>query len=46
MNALYAFAAHDAIGFSPFAIESIAEPAAGLLAASYYAVDQLKPLIL
>ncbi|HEX2452109.1 MAG TPA: DUF5597 domain-containing protein [Vicinamibacterales bacterium] len=46
VNALYAFAAHDAIGFSPFAIESIGEPAAGLLAASYDAVDQLTPLIL
>ena len=46
VNALYAFAAHDAIGFSPFAIESIGEPSAGLLAASYDVVDQLTPLIL
>ena len=45
VNALYAFAPHDAIGFSPFAIEWIAEPAAGLLAASYDVVAQLTPLI-
>jgi beta-galactosidase GanA len=35
VNALYAFAEHDALGFSPFAIESIGEPAAGLLAAGF-----------
>jgi beta-galactosidase GanA len=29
VNGLYALAAHDAIGFSPFAIESIGEPSAG-----------------
>jgi beta-galactosidase GanA len=46
VNALYAFAEHDAIGFSPFAIESIGEPAASLLAAGYDVVDQLTPLIL
>ena len=45
VNALYAFAEHDAIGFSPFAIESIGEPGASLLAASYDIVDQLTPLI-
>jgi beta-galactosidase GanA len=46
VNALYAFGEHDAIGFSSFAIESIGEPAAGLLARSYELVDQLTPLIL
>ncbi len=46
VNALYAFGEHDAIGFSPFAIESIGEPGAGLLARSYELVDQLTPLIL
>ena len=46
VNALYAFAEHDALGFSPFAIEAIGEPAASLLAASYDVVDQLTPLIL
>jgi beta-galactosidase GanA len=44
-NALYAIGAHDAIGFSPFAIESIGEPAGSLLAASYDAIAQLTPLI-
>jgi len=46
VNALYAFATHDAIGFSPFAIESITEPAASLLGASNDIVAQLTPLIL
>jgi len=46
VNGLYAFAAHDAIGFSPFAIESIDERAGKLLGASYDAVDQLTTLIL
>ena len=45
VNSLYAFAAHDAIGFSPFAIESIGGPAATLLAASNDIVAQLTPLI-
>jgi beta-galactosidase GanA len=46
VNALYAVGAHDAIGFSPFGIESIAEPAAKQLAASYLLLAQLEPLIL
>jgi len=45
VNALYALGAHDAIGFSPFAIESIGEPAATYLAASYDLVAQLEPLL-
>jgi len=40
VNGLYAFGAHDAIGFSPFGIESIGEPAAKHLAASYDLVAQ------
>jgi beta-galactosidase GanA len=46
VNGLYALAAQDAIGFSPFAIESIGEPSAGLLGASYDLIAQLTPLIL
>jgi beta-galactosidase GanA len=46
VNALYAFGAHDAIGFSPFGIESIDDAAGKLLAASYGLVAQLEPLIL
>lgn len=45
VNALYAFGQLDAIGFSPFAIESNNEPAAGYLAASYDLVRQLTPLL-
>ncbi|MBX3739221.1 MAG: DUF5597 domain-containing protein [Candidatus Didemnitutus sp.] len=45
VNALYAFGQLDAIGFSPFAIESNTEPAAGYLAASFDLVRQLAPLI-
>jgi beta-galactosidase GanA len=44
-NSLYAFGEHDAIGFSPFAIEGISGPAARLLAASNDVVDQLTLLI-
>jgi beta-galactosidase GanA len=45
VNGLYSFGAHDAIGFSPFGIESIGEPAAKHLAASYDLVAQLEPLL-
>jgi beta-galactosidase GanA len=45
VNALYAFGAHDAMGFSPFGIESIGEASGKLLAASYGLVAQLEPLI-
>lgn len=44
-NALYAFGAHGAIGFSPFGIETIEGPAAEALTASYDVVRQLAPLI-
>jgi hypothetical protein len=46
VNALYALGAHGAMGFSPFGIESIPDPAARYLAASYGVVAQLEPLIL
>src|SRR6266545_1862501 len=46
VNALYAIGQHDAIGFSPFSIESVAEPARSLLAGSYDVLTQLAPLIL
>ena len=45
MNALYAFGAHDAIGYSPFAIES-ADPVTAPLARSYALLEQLAPVIL
>ena len=46
VNGLYAIGAHDALGFSPFGIESIGDPAARFLAASFDLVAQLEPLIL
>jgi beta-galactosidase GanA len=44
-NALYAFGAHDAIGFCPFAIESISEPAASMLASANDLLAQLTPIL-
>lgn len=46
VNALYAFGQHDAIGFSPFAIESVEEPVSKLITSSYAVLAQLTPLIL
>lgn len=46
VNALYAFGQHDAIGFSPFAIESVEEPVSGLITDSFGLLKQLAPLIL
>jgi hypothetical protein len=46
VNCLFAFGALDAIGFSPFGIESIGDPAAKYLAASFGLVAQLEPLLL
>lgn len=46
VNCLYAFGALDAIGFSPFGIESISDSAAKDLAASFSLVAQLEPLLL
>jgi beta-galactosidase GanA len=45
VNSLYAFGACSGMGFGAFGIESIAEPAAGFLAASNDLVRQLTPLI-
>jgi beta-galactosidase GanA len=45
VNNLYAFGACGGFGFSPFGIESIEEPAAGLLRASNDLIRQLTPLI-
>jgi beta-galactosidase GanA len=42
----YAFGRHDAIGFSPFSIESVADPATSRLTAAYHLLEQLTPLIL
>ncbi|MBV8604858.1 MAG: DUF5597 domain-containing protein [Pelomonas sp.] len=44
-NALYAFGARNAIGFSPFAIESSDGPGARYLASSFELVRELTPLI-
>src|SRR5664280_1307660 len=45
VNSLYVFGACNGIGFAPFGIESIGEPAASLLKASNDLVAQLTPLI-
>lgn len=45
VNNLYTFGAAQGFGFAPFGIESISEPAAGLLAASNDLIRQLTPLI-
>ncbi|MEN2787259.1 DUF5597 domain-containing protein [Sphingomonas qilianensis] len=44
-NAFYAIGAHDAIGYSPFSIESI-DDAPGALGAAYDVLTQLTPSIL
>jgi hypothetical protein len=46
INALYAVGQHDAIGFSPFSIESLDENTNNVLADSYDILNQLAPLIL
>ncbi len=46
VNALYAYGAHDAMGFSAFGIESIEGAAAKALGASYALVAELEPAIL
>lgn len=45
VNNLYTFGASSGFGFCPFGIESINEPAAGLLRASNDLIRQLTPLI-
>lgn len=46
VNAFYAFGQHDAIGFCPFAVESVEEPVSKLITSSYEILAQLTPLIL
>jgi beta-galactosidase GanA len=46
VNGLWAVSQLDAIGFSPFAIESVEEPVNKLLTGSYDVLKQLAPLIL
>jgi beta-galactosidase GanA len=45
-NVLYAIGAHDAMGFSPFSIESIENPETAPIGKSYDILRQLTPLIL
>jgi hypothetical protein len=46
VNMLYAVGQHNAIGVSPFAIESVQDPLAGQLASAYDLIRQLEPMIL
>ena len=46
VNALYAIGQHDAIGFSPFSVESLDEATSDSLKQSYDLLTQLAPLIL
>ena len=46
VNVLYAIGQHDAIGFSPFSIESLDEMTSKSLTDSYDILEQLSPLIL
>lgn len=46
VNALYAIGQHDAIGFSPFSIDSLDEETTNAVTASYDLLNQLAPLIL
>jgi beta-galactosidase GanA len=46
VHALYAIGAHDAIGFSPFAIESMKNPERHPLSQSYEMLQQLSSVIL
>jgi len=45
-KAYYAFGNHDAMGFSPFSIESTSNPETEPIAISYRLLNQLAPLIL
>ena len=46
VNGLYAIGDLDAIGFCPFAIESVEEPVSKLISSSFDVLKQLTPLIL
>lgn len=45
-QAYYAFAKHNAIGYSPFSVESLENPCDNDVSRSYRVLDQLMPLIL
>lgn len=45
-NAFCAIGEHDAIGFSPFSIENVADPASNPLAGAYALLRELSPTIL
>lgn len=45
-NAFWAIGEHDAIGFSPFSIETVGDPAANPLAGAYALLRDLTPVIL
>jgi hypothetical protein len=46
VHALYAIGAHEAMGFSPFSIESEEHPSESPIAKSYQVLSELTPLIL
>jgi beta-galactosidase GanA len=46
VNAMYAIGQHNAIGFSPFSIDSLDEETTNAVTTSYDLLNQLKPLIL
>jgi beta-galactosidase GanA len=46
VEALYAFGRHDAIGFSPFAVDTAGEAARASIAGGYALLRQLAPVIL
>ena len=46
VNAYYAFAQHNVMGYSPFSIESLADPSNNQVAKGYDVLAQLTPLIL
>jgi hypothetical protein len=45
VEAFYAFGQHDAIGFSPFSVDTLGDPAAASMAGSYQVLRQLLPLL-
>lgn len=45
-NAFYALGRHDAMGYSPFSIESLDHPESNSLSSAYNILKQLEPLIL
>lgn len=46
VNALYAIGQHDAIGFSPFSIDSLDDDTSSALKESYQLLSELAPLVL